>query len=53
LALQLGKTVGQLTNEMSWSEYQGWVLYFAEQNKEPEPLDLTQMSESQIAKLFG
>lgn len=45
--------VYQIKREMPLAEMIGWHRHLADKNKEPEPIDLSEMKQEDIARMFG
>ena len=57
LALRLGKTVGQLLDEMCLSEFEEWTRFFADSARaqdpaEPPEVDWSSMTPQQVGAMF-
>jgi hypothetical protein len=56
LALELGMTVGRLSDEMGSQEFRDWLAFYGqreEESKKPKERDLSTMRPEEIAAMFG
>ena len=53
MAVELGMTVGMLTENLTWSEYKDWIMFYEMKNEVEEPMDWSKLSAEEIQAKFG